>query len=672
MAAIAPGVYSSITDNSDYTPEGVLAGYFGLFPVFSNRGIDNKCKLISDLNNYETSYNPNVVRFGLTGLLARNWLKGGSSAYICRLLPDSATHAVYAMRFEDNTSTLPKNDASYVGVFNTSTSYADGNIVKVLDPVYAGYYINNTGGAIPAGEFDATVWTALDNEYSSYISYATGDYVVTFSGSLYRRNSATSGDFSALFDLIAFNPQFKDYVSMVDDSSNHSAEFSTDVMDTEFNTQVDTNSRKDLALMFYGIGRGIDYNKISISLSKNDSLTNTLDHTIYDLNVYDTDDNGATILAEGSMQVAFTKDAVDVSGESLYIEDVVEKYSKLIGVKFSYENALDFLIAVGSLTPDEAEATMKTDIFAKNQLLPATPLVNGSDGKLFDAVTGRIDPVVVDDLLVKFYSGLIDSDINNFKRVYAKLIASANFSDTVKNAMSSFVSNNRTDIFAYIDTGVNGSPESELAKRGGALSYSNRNVALQAGAFKIKEPYNGSLIRVPFLMNFIENISRVWSQQGIEVPVGGYDDRGTITGYIPDTYSYSINQSFQDIFYLNQLNPMIEDPTGIYCLSTLTSQKKYSALSNASIVNMVQVMDVELRLIAQTFLLRFITPDTLNKIKKVVNDYFLKWYQNNGIEKVNVSVISNELDKKNKRVRVNIEVYPTYFIEKIMLNFIIR
>ena len=672
MIAISPGVYSTIEDQSEYTPEGVFAGYFGLFPVFSARGEDNKCRLITDLNNYEKIYKPNVVKYSLSGLLARNWFKGGSSAYICRLLPDDATYALYALAMQDNSSSIPANDDSYKGIFDKGTTYSDGDIVKVIDPVYAGYYKNTSGDDIGPGEFDPSQWTILDKEYSPYIKYSKGDYVITNNNSLYKRNSNTTGSFNDLFDVIAFNPQFKDYVALVNDSANHTSENSEPEIDAKFDMQLDSNNRKNLAVVFYAIGRGADYNKLSISLSKNEGVSNNLNQSIYDLNIYDADENGSTILVEGPMQVAFTKDAIDNSGESLYIEDVVNKYSKLIRVKFSYDNALNYLINISGLSPNDAETVMKTDIFKDDQFSYPVSFINGTEGLLFNNVTGRLDYSTIDDLLVKFFSGLIDEDINNFKKIYAKVIMSANYSDTVKNAMSSFVLNNRTDIFAFIDTGINGNPEGELVKRGNALSFSNRNVSLKAGVFKIKEPYNGTVIKVPFLINYAENISRVWKQQGVQIPVGGYDDRGTITGYIPNSMDYSVSKTFQDIFYLNQLNPFVEDPTGLYCLSTLTSQKKYSALSNESIVNMVQVMSVELKLISQTFLLRLITKETLNKIKKTINDYFLKWYQNNGIEKAKVSVIANELDKKNKRVRVNIEVYPTYFIEKIMLNFIIR
>jgi hypothetical protein len=275
-------------------------------------------------------------------------------------------------------------------------------------------------------------------------------------------------------------------------------------------------------------------------------------------------------------------------------------------------------------------------------------------------------------LLVKFYSGLITEDVLNFKKVPAKAIIDANFPTDVKTAMQNFTASLRTDVFGFIDSGIQGSPEAELAVRGSALSFSSRTISIKAGSFEVKEPYNGTIVRVPYLVNYVTNISRTWLERGVQIPVGGYDERGTITGYIPESTAYSVNEVFQDTFYLHQINPMVEDPTGLYCLSTLTTQKKYTALSSESIVNMVQTMDVELRLISQSFLLRLITPSLLSTIKKTFNDYFLKWYRNEGIENVVVSVEANELDKKNKRVRVTIEVYPTSFVEKILLNFVIR
>jgi len=87
---------------------------------------------------------------------------------------------------------------------------------------------------------------------------------------------------------------------------------------------------------------------------------------------------------------------------------------------------------------------------------------------------------------------------------------------------------------------------------------------------------------------------------------------------------------------------------------------------------MLQVMDIELTLFSERYLYDFITPAILDDIRNRINDYFVKWYRNNGVESVEVNVYASELDKKNKTVRVDIVVKPTSFIEKILLNFIIK
>jgi hypothetical protein len=95
MAFIAPGVYSSIIDKSEYTPEDIVAGPYSIMFTFSDRGEDNKIKFVNDINSYLRHFGePNVLKYGLPPLFVTQWLKGGSSAFVCRLMPENATYSV--------------------------------------------------------------------------------------------------------------------------------------------------------------------------------------------------------------------------------------------------------------------------------------------------------------------------------------------------------------------------------------------------------------------------------------------------------------------------------------------------------------------------------------------------------------------------------------------------
>ncbi len=95
-------------------------------------------------------------------------------------------------------------------------------------------------------------------------------------------------------------------------------------------------------------------------------------------------------------------------------------------------------------TVDDIEYLLTTDIIG-DTYSDLNNLSNGSEGSLFDSTTGRLDNNIASDLLVKFFSGLIDENVLNFKKVSAKVIIDANYGNSVKLAMSNFTENLRTD-----------------------------------------------------------------------------------------------------------------------------------------------------------------------------------------------------------------------------------
>ena len=88
----------------------------------------------------------------------------------------------------------------------------------------------------------------------------------------------------------------------------------------------------------YPIGRGEYYNNMGIRLSRNESYDGTYDFKLYDFEVIQETDSGAIEVVEGPYVVSFSPDAVSVSGESMFIESVVEKNSDYYGVMFNEDN----------------------------------------------------------------------------------------------------------------------------------------------------------------------------------------------------------------------------------------------------------------------------------------------------------------------------------------------
>jgi hypothetical protein len=88
----------------------------------------------------------------------------------------------------------------------------------------------------------------------------------------------------------------------------------------------------------YPIGRGEYYNDMGIRLSRNESYDSTYDFKLYDFEVIQETDSGSVQVVEGPFVVSFSPDAVDVSGQSMFIESVIARNSDYYRVMFNEDN----------------------------------------------------------------------------------------------------------------------------------------------------------------------------------------------------------------------------------------------------------------------------------------------------------------------------------------------
>ena len=92
-------------------------------------------------------------------------------------------------------------------------------------------------------------------------------------------------------------------------------------------------------MLFYPDGRGESYNNLGVRLTLNSSYDNTGKVArVYNLEVLEFDQFNNINIIDGPFLVTFDPDSISDTGESMYIEEVVNRYSKHINVKFSLEN----------------------------------------------------------------------------------------------------------------------------------------------------------------------------------------------------------------------------------------------------------------------------------------------------------------------------------------------
>jgi len=95
---------------------------------------------------------------------------------------------------------------------------------------------------------------------------------------------------------------------------------------------------------FRPIGRGDSYDDFAVRITKH---VNPYADGVYNVNIYETQSDGDDIIVE-TFEVSFSTSATDDSGESMFIEDVINKYSANMRCKVN-ERALQVLDAAQEL-----------------------------------------------------------------------------------------------------------------------------------------------------------------------------------------------------------------------------------------------------------------------------------------------------------------------------------
>lgn len=100
--------------------------------------------------------------------------------------------------------------------------------------------------------------------------------------------------------------------------------------------------RNNFLLTVYPYGRGSYYNKYGIRISLNQTYNAYASGTprVYNFEIVEFDENENVSTVEGPFFVCFDPDSMSDSKESMYIENVVNKYSKLVKCKFNLTNYL--------------------------------------------------------------------------------------------------------------------------------------------------------------------------------------------------------------------------------------------------------------------------------------------------------------------------------------------
>lgn len=98
----------------------------------------------------------------------------------------------------------------------------------------------------------------------------------------------------------------------------------------------------NLLFAIYPYGRGSSYNKLGFRITLNTSYDEMYSFRVYNFEIISFDEYNVANIEEGPFYVSFEPEAVSSSNESMFIEDVINKYSKIVKCKFN-ERAYDNL-----------------------------------------------------------------------------------------------------------------------------------------------------------------------------------------------------------------------------------------------------------------------------------------------------------------------------------------
>lgn len=289
---------------------------------------------------------------------------------------------------------------------------------------------------------------------------------------------------------------------------------------------------------FRPVGRGEYYNKIAIKLTPSTDYT---EYNCYELDIYkEIDATGEYGLFE-SFVVSFNSEAADVQADSLFVVDVLERYSEIL------------------------RATVKEDIDgSKDWGLPFTTRVNlnhGSDGTMYNATTGYLDWNTATPAMALSYIGATTNpvtgdynyEITDPECLEFSIVFDAGYPFAVKESIVDLCES-RTDCFALLDMRDNPRPATALTTRQTDCNFNTFRAAVYEPYTKVYDPYTGAYMWITPLYHVSECLAKTERDYDLWWPFAGLT-RGALNG-IKDI-RYKLQGNYKNEFKLHQINPIM-------------------------------------------------------------------------------------------------------------------
>ena len=582
-----------------------------------------------------------------------------------------------------------------------------GVYTKIIDLSYYLQEVPGTAGFIPffsrRGPDNVLTRVSGQPEYKSlYGNPNINDYGKAFGQGPYIawNHLSMSGDLYSL-RLLPDDALFANLFIVYNSDGTGSIEIShrDDItqLKTEEQKQANTDKESDpikagkyAFALFYPIGRGDSYNDFGIVIKPHSNIY-LADQGVYTLNVYETSDTMPIDNIVESFEISFDTQAIDESGDSIFISEVVNRFSKNLrcyvdednlnewrksGVPLGTEN-LGGALQLPDSDPSTDEVIDSQQEYPVGSGIiidsPALHLTGGSEGSLvnIDIDSGRriTDSTTATSLLIQGYMGSIDETVVDLDNIYFPVVYDAGYPSEVKEQGIRFlVEDMRRDCFAFCDNGDNASVSQSTDAR-----IINDFNTFYMGLFepfnKVYDPFTGKKIWFSPIYHLSSLVPKNDALYAIWYPSAGLN-RAALSNIEEMRFNPKLNE--RDILYLDQINPICQFTTGYTVWGNLTTQKRPSKLSNISTVRTVLYIKRALEQFCKWYIFEFNDADTHTTIAGEVAGFLQTLQDAKALEGFSVEVGAIDYEKKQKICHVNVILVPVGIIERINLNLYVQ
>ena len=469
---------------------------------------------------------------------------------------------------------------------------------------------------------------------------------------------------------------------------------------SEFESAIQS-SRPDLAntrntteplFIFYAAGRGSYYNTYRISMRLHPtSMLDIPGESVADkdktllLDIYQDAGSYTRILVE-TFEVSFNPQARDLSDNSIFVCDVINRYSKVLRCMSCAEEFLTgdhpYLETLHADT--ETLFTNWEHIYAGIASAWYPQLEYGTDGNLWRS-NGSICWEVATSLLTRAYAGLLlnptiketdpmtayETTVLDRENILITLVFDAGYPKPVKVAIEQLITARQNDCFGVIDMLDNATPKQALDARltssGVAKTFNTPYMAIYEPYSEIYDPFTGKDIWITPVYHAARAYAITDRNFGL-----WYAPAGMVRGQCPSInrlrYNLYRETSYQNPFVLNNINPIVQTRDGYYIWGQSTSYMKMSKLQDVNVVRLVQYIQRSLEYSLKYMLFELNDYATHCAIDSAVKGFLAGLFSSGALEGYSVSVYASEYDKLNHRLRVDVAIRPKMVIYQILLT----